>query len=381
MKSLVVNREDLKHNIRTIKEIAKDTGRLDNHKNIEIIAVVKGNGYGLGLVPYSKFLIDNGIDFLAVSTLEEAIQLREAKIQAKILMLSSTAIEKDVEKLVQNDIILTIGSKEAIETAQKIAEKLNKTVKVHLKIDTGFGRYGFCYNEKEKMLEALKNANNIEIEGTFSHFTLAFFENNKFSEKQFKRFIDVIEYLKENKIETGKLHICNSSGFLKFKDKRLNAVRIGSAFLGRLSIPNTYGLKKIGYLKSQVAEIKELKKGYNIGYSNAYTLKKDSKIAIIPVGYADGFNVRDDRDMFRKIDRLRYIVRDVKDAFKDKSLYIDIKNNNGKYEKCKVIGRLGMYHITVDITGKDIAIGSSAKLNVNPIFVDSSIRREYISGE
>lgn len=381
MKSLVVNREDLKHNIRTIKEIAKDTGRLDNHKNVEIIAVVKGNGYGLGIVQYSKFLIDNGLNFLAVSTIEEAILLREAKIQAKILMLSSTAVEKDVEKLIQNDIILTVGSTESVETVEKIAKKLNKKVKVHLKIDTGFGRYGFCYYEKDKIVKAIKELNNIEIDGTYSHFTLAFFHNNRFSELQFKRFMDVIEYLKENKIETGSLHICNSSGFLKFKDKRLNAVRIGSALLGRISIPNIYGLKKIGYLKSQVAEIKNLKKGYNIGYSNAYTLKKDSKIAIIPVGYADGFNVRDERDMFRKIDRLRYIVRDVKDSFKDKSLYVDIMNNKGNYEKCKVIGRLGMYHVSVDITGKDIKIGANVKLNVNPIFVDSGIRREYISGE
>ena len=381
MKSLVINREDLKHNIRIIKEIAKNTGRLDNHKNIEIIGVVKGNGYGLGLVTYSKFLIDNGIDFLAVSTVEEALMLREAKIQARILMLSSTAVEKDVEKLIQNDIILTIGSKESVEIIEKVAEKLNKKVKVHLKIDTGFGRYGFCYDEKEKIVEVLKENKNIEIDGTFSHFTLAFFQNNKFSEIQFKRFMDIIEYLKENKIETGKLHICNSSGFLKFKDKRLNAVRIGSAFLGRLSIPNVYGLKKIGYLKSQVAEIKNMKKGNNIGYSNAYTLRKDSKIAIIPVGYADGFNVRDDRDMFRKIDRLRYIVRDVKDSFKDKSLYVNIMNTQGNYEKCKVIGRLGMYHVSVDITGKDILIGANTKFDVNPIFVDSSIRREYISGE
>ena len=284
-------------------------------------------------------------------------------------------------ELIQNDIILTVGSTESVETVEKIAKKLNKKVKVHLKIDTGFGRYGFCYDEKEKMVEALKKSKNIEIEGTFSHFTLAFFHKNKFSELQFQRFMDVIEYLKENKIETGKLHICNSSGFLKFKDKRLNAVRVGSAFLGRLSIPNEYGLKRVGYLKAQVAEIKNMKKGYNIGYSNAYTLKKDSKIAIIPVGYADGFNVRDDRDMFRKLDRLRYIVRDVKDSFKDKSLYVEIMNNQGQYEKCKVIGRLGMYHVSVDITGKEILIGANAKFNVNPIFVDSSIRREYISGE
>ena len=218
MKSLVINREDLKHNIRKIKEIAKDTGRLDNHKPIKIIAVVKGNGYGLGLIPYSKFLIDNGIDYLAVATIEEALKIRQAGIEetdAKILMLSSTAIKEDIQTLVENNIILTIGSKEAAETVEKVGQELNKKIKVHLKIDTGFGRYGFIYSNREEIIKTIKPLQNIKIEGTFTHFSNAYYDD-KYTKTQFNRFIDCIETLKMNDIETGMLHVCNSSAFVKF---------------------------------------------------------------------------------------------------------------------------------------------------------------------
>ena len=371
MNTLVINKEDLRHNINKIKEYAKKSGQDDAGKDVKIIAVVKGNGYGMGIVEYTKFLIDNGISMFAVSTMEEALKLRKEGIKEEILMLSSTAIEDDVRTLVKNKIILTIGSKEDIIIAEKIGKEENQTIRVHLKIDTGFGRYGFVYSKRDEMVEALKNIQNVKIEGTYTHFSISFFDE-KYTKLQFKRFIDVIEVLKMNKIETGMLHVCNSSAFVKYREMHLNAVRIGSAFLGRLSFENNVGLKKIGYLESAVSEIKDLPKGFNVGYSNTYKTKTETKIAVIPCGYMDGINIINNRDMFRTIDKLRYIVRDIKDFFKKQKIYIKIKDKN-----YKIIGRIGTYHIICNISNSDIKIGNKVIINVNPKFVDSSIRREY----
>ncbi len=372
MSKLVIEKKDLQHNIKKIKEHAKVNGENDSGEDVKIIAVIKANAYGLDMKQYVQFLIDNGISFFAVSTVEEAVKFRKLGFKEKLLMLSSTSVKEDVEKLVENNVILSVGSKEAMTIASEIAKANNKKLKVHLKIDTGFGRYGFMYYNREEIVESIKNNDNLEIDGTFTHFSNAFYDD-KYTKMQFDRFIDCIEVLKMNDINPGMLHVCNSSAFIKFPEMHLNAVRVGSAFLGRLSFQNNLGLKKIAKLESKVVEVKEIKKGEYIGYSNGYKTKKKIKIAVIPCGYIEGFNLKTGRDLFRTVDKIRNLVTEIKNLFKKQRIYVEIKGKN-----CEVLGRIGTYHVIADITNKDIEIGDKVELSINPTLVDSIVERKYI---
>lgn len=143
MKQLVINKEDLKHNINRIKDYTKE---ISNDNSYTIIGIVKGNGYGLGLNEYAKILKENGIEYLAVATIEEALTLSKANITPKILMLSPLYDKEELEEAVKNDIILTIDSEENAKMLNELAKK-GYNIKVHIKVDTGFGRYGFLYND------------------------------------------------------------------------------------------------------------------------------------------------------------------------------------------------------------------------------------------
>ena len=375
MNKLVINKENLLQNVQKIKEHAQTNLPDDKGNPVKIIVVVKSNAYGLDLKQYVQFMVNQGFDFFAVSTVQEAVEFRKLGFTQQLLMLSSTGIKEEIKTLIENNVIITIGSKETIDAVCAISKEMpEKKIKTHIKIDTGFGRYGFVYDNREEMVEVLKNLQeekNIEIQGTFTHFSNAYYDE-KYTKQQFQRFIDCIEVLKMNNINTGMLHVCNSSAFIKFPEMHLNAVRVGSAFVGKLAFQNNIGLKKVAKLESQVAEIKEVPKGFNIGYSNAYKTKKKTKVAIIPCGYINGVDVQVGRDMFRPVDKFRYIVRDIKDAFKKQNHIVTI---NG--QKCEILGRIGTFHVTVDITGKDIKIGDKATFEVNTTLVNSNVERIY----
>lgn len=368
MKKLIINRKDLKNNLKIIRKMVDSAGKDDLGNNVKIIAVVKGNGMGLDLIEFSKILVNNGIEILAVANSEEAIELRNAGIKEEILMLTPLSKENEIKKLIENNITLTISNLEQIEIIEKIAEN---EVKAHIKIDTGFGRYGFLYNNTSDILEAFKMCDKTKIVGTYTHFARPIDE--KFTKKQFDRFLNVIAFLKKEGQNPGMLHCSESTAFLKYKIMNLNAVRLGSIFQGRtlVKVPD---LVKIGTFKSSIQEIKTVPKGYNISYGNMYKTKRETKLAIIPVGYMDGFNMRKDRDIFSFKENLLSIGIEIKKIFKDNSLKVTI--NDKKY---KVIGRVGMYHCAIDITGSnDITINDEVIIDIPPMQTNSMIRREYL---
>lgn len=366
MNTLIINKEDLRHNINTIKNLI-------DVKDYTIIGVVKGNGYGLGLKEYAQFLIDNEINMLAVATNSEAIELRKYEKNIDILNMSCTSIKQEIQELVDNNIIITIGSKKSAEIANEIAKK-GKNIRAHIKIDTGFGRYGFIYKDTEEIVNIIKNLHsNIKVEGIFSHFSLAYYKNSVSTKCQFSNFLNVIKILEDNNINIKLKHICNSPAFINFPEMRLNCARIGSAFLGRVDILQDIGLKKIGEMQSQVTEINMLPKDFNVGYLNTYKTNTETKIAIIPVGHKDGYNITIKEDMLRTVDKFRNLKHQIMSLLKKQTLKVII--NDEEYD---IIGKVGMYHITVNITGSNVKIGDIAKINVNPLYVDSKVRREYI---
>lgn len=367
MKVVEINKKNFINNIEVVKKINSE-----KTPNTKIYAVVKGNGGGLDIVQYSRFLIENGINSLAVATYEESLKLREAGISEEILMLSPTSIEEELKMMVENDITVTIGCFEELELLKKVLKTLNKeTYKVHLKIDTGFGRYGILYSNIEEILKVFENAENVEIEGMFSHFGKAIEE--KWTRTQFNRFMEVVKVLEEKALRPKILHICASTAFLKYPEMRLDAVRIGSLFQGRTLLKNT-GLIPIGVLKTKIAEIKNVPKGYTISYGNTYVTKRKTKIATIPVGHMDGFNRADKREDFTFKNNIIAILMEVKKLFKDNHFKVKI---NGK--EYKIIGRIGLCHTTIDITdGDDIKPGDEVILDVPPLLINEVIRREYV---
>lgn len=354
MNAYVVDRNALVSNIHVLQEKAGDT---------PIYGVIKGNGYGLGLLPMAQVLKECGIRRFAVTGLEEVTELRSGGFhEEEILMMRATCIPEELELLLEQNATATVGSLECAKAMDHVAEQAGKSFLCHIKIDTGMGRYGFLPEQLEE-IQQVYGLEHLKVTGIYTHFHSAF-SSEKDTRQQFAAFSGVLDRLAAAGYELGTRHCCNSSAFLKYPEMYLDGVRLGSALLGRLSFPGDMGLQKIGWCRSQVELIRELPKGHTVGYGAAWKAKRPTKIAVCGVGYFHGFGAEKGNDLFRFRDCLRGGLGYVKAFLKKKAYYVTV---NGK--PARVLGHIGMVQTIFDVTDLSCQVGDPVRIEINPLLV------------
>lgn len=297
-------------------------------KGTNIIAVIKTDGYGHGAVPIA-YTIDELVSAYAVATVDEAVNLRENGIVKPIYVIGYTH-ESQLERMIKNNIRLTIFTYESAEAVSKAAIKLNKQGYIHIKLDTGMSRIGFADNEESiEIIKKISQLNNISIEGLFTHFATADEKDKSKTYKQLERFVEFANKLEAEGIKIPIKHCSNSAAMMEIKDANMDSVRAGIAMYGLYPSnevdKNSVKLTPALGLRSHIIYIKEIEPGTEISYGGTFTADKKMKIATIPVGYGDGYR--------RSLSNKGYVLI------------------NGK--KANILGRICMDQFMVDVTGID----------------------------
>lgn len=279
-------------NLDRVRENSREIRRFVGPE-VEMMAIVKANGYGHGAIPLS-LEIEPEVDMFGAAILEEALQLREAGIQKPILILGFTAFE-DYEQVIAKNLTQTIYTLKQAEGLDQVGAALGKIAKVHLKIDTGMNRLGFQDNPSNlKVIREIAALPHLFIEGIFSHMANGGMEDLSYSSlqiKRFKAFGDEVENLLGRKLVK---HLANSATIMEFKEAHLDMVRPGlmlyGSFSTRVDTIKQLNIKKVLTLKGILSQIKEVEAGEPISYGGSFVTTRKTLLGVLPLGYADGFS-------------------------------------------------------------------------------------------
>lgn len=279
-----VDLDAIKYNMREISKLAKGK---------EIIAVVKADAYGHGAIDIAPIVLECGAKKLAVAVITEALELRRNNINAPIVILGCTPITLAKDLLYQ-DIEQTVISYEYAEALNEVAKEGKTKLPIHIAIDTGMGRIGFLPNgESLDEIQKISRLENLKITGIFSHFATADEEDKEYTELQEFKFKDFIDKLEDRGIDLGQKHIFNSAAIMDLDDSHFDAIRPGIILYGYYPSndvkKNNLKLKPALTLKSNVVHVKTLPKGEYISYGRKFVTERESVIATLPIGYADGY--------------------------------------------------------------------------------------------
>ncbi len=279
-----------------LDNIADNVKLIKNHirRDVEIMGVVKADAYGHGIEATVPVLLENGVTRLAVSMLDEAIELRENDVKIPVLVLSYTDPAR-AEDIVKNRITQTVYDLKLAKALSGAGEKLKSEVRVHIKVDTGMGRVGFVSGfDAVKNIIEISRLENIVIEGLYTHFACADEDDDSYTNQQFEKFMSICNELGRLGIQIPIKHVCNSAAAIKFPHMHLDMVRIGILLYGMSpSGDQKYtgmGFKPAMSLKTNIIMKKTMEDNQSISYGRTFVTKRISNIVTIPIGYADGFS-------------------------------------------------------------------------------------------
>ncbi|MBV1759166.1 MAG: alanine racemase [Dethiosulfatibacter sp.] len=326
-----VNVDHMVHNIQEVKRVIRPGTR--------ICAVIKADGYKLGVIKAAEIYMAYGADMLSVAMLDEALEIRKHFKNYEILVLGYTPIEM-YDQAVENDIILTIYDMNHGILLNKVAEKLGKNVKVHIKLETGMNRLGFLpVDASIKEIATLYQLPNLILEGIFTHLARADETDKTWAYKQKGIFDDFYEKLTDIGVKIPVRHLSNSAAIIDLPDFNYEMVRPGIMLTGLYPSDevnkNNVSLKLAFKLKANLAFVKPIKKGDGVSYGHRFVSDRDMTVGTLPIGYADGF------------------TRMLSDK-----MVVSVKGIS-----CKILGRICMDQCVIDLSEvSDSAIGDEVIL-------------------
>lgn len=270
-----VDLKAFEHNIREIKNIIGN--------NVNIMPVIKANGYGTHINTINEII--NKFDIVAVATVDEAVNIRNQGYKNEIFVLNQ-AYKDEIEKIINYNITVGISSDSFVD----YIGKTGKNIKVHIEIGTGMGRTGINPDRVEEYIYKIKEYKNIEVEGIYTHLSSADCDED-YTKEQLELFEKALKVAKENLSNIKYVHTSASNGILNFKNSYYNLVRPGIMMYGYEPFKNAFknlDLKPVCKLKSKITLLKEVGEGTSISYSRSFITKRETKVATIPIGYADG---------------------------------------------------------------------------------------------
>ncbi|NPV28765.1 MAG: alanine racemase [Firmicutes bacterium] len=366
-----VDLEAIAHNTAQVKGLLSP--------GVRLMAVVKGDGYGHGLVPAARAALARGADMLGVTHPEEGVVLREAGIAAPVLIFRPL-LPGEEEIAAAYRLTVTLSDLQQAKRLAAAARKIGERIPMHVKIETGMGRTGFTPASFWSEVDELLSLPELKWEGIYTHFSAAAGDPS-FTRRQFRVFREVVNTLAGRGIRIPLRHVCNSAALLLYPEMHLDLVRAGTLLYGQLpagirSAP--LSLRGTWSFWARVVHLQRLPRGATVGYGRTYRVRRDTVLAVLPVGYSDGFGLDVAPRPAGWWDLVKVLGKTAGAflGFPWGAYYVKV---NGK--SAPVVGRLGMGLCCVDV-GKipEVCIGTPVLLPARRTVISSAVPRLYVKG-